>query len=130
MIQGQRSMPVLSVKDVEKSANFFTEGLGFFLAGCWKDDDGTASFAIVFMDKITVGLTRGEGSKTGGPWAAYFYVADIDAYAAQIAGNGVKLQRDVMDRFYGCRDLDIEDLDGNLLCFGQDLSPGDDGPGL
>jgi predicted enzyme related to lactoylglutathione lyase len=130
MIQGQRSMPVLSVSDVEKSSAFFTEGLGFSLAGRWQDDDGSTHFAIVVLDKITVGLSRSEVNKSGGPWAAYFYVADIDTYATQIAGNGVKLHREVMDRFYGCRDLDVEDLDGNLLCFGQDLSPGEDGPGL
>lgn len=130
MIQGHRSMPVLAVADVDKSTDFFVNGLGFSHAGTWKDDDGVSNFAIVVLDGITVGLNVGQSKGSGGPWSAYFYVEDIDTYAAQVTGNGVKPIRDVMNRFYGCRDFDLEDLDGNLLCFGQDLSPGENGPGL
>jgi predicted enzyme related to lactoylglutathione lyase len=129
MIQGQRSMPILSVKNVEKSSAFFSDGLGFSLAGFWKDDEGKASFAIVVMDKITVGLQRGKTRQIE-TWAAYFYVTDIDALAAQAASGGVKIIRDVTEQPYGCRDFEVEDLDGNVLCFGQDMSPGENGPGL
>lgn len=123
-------MPVLSVTDVDKSAEFFVDGLGFSHAGFWKDDHGVSSFAIVVLDNITLGLNVGKPKGSGGPWSAYFYVEDVDAFAAQAVSNGVKLTREVSDRFYGCRDFDVEDLDGNLLCFGQDLSPGENGPGL
>lgn len=130
MIQGHRSMPILSVKDVEKSAGFFTDGLGFSFAGSWQDDDGIPSFAIVVLDHITVGLHRANQVKSSDAWAAYFYVEDIEAYAAQVAGSGVELTGEVADRPYGCREMQVTDLDGNVLCFGQDLSPGENGPGL
>ncbi len=130
MKQGHRSMPVLAVTDVDKTAEFFVSGLGFTLAGKWTEDDGVPTFAIVRMDDITVGLQVVKKVTPPGPWATYFYVEDVDAYADQIQSNGVKLEREAMDRFYGCRDLEVKDLDGNLLCFGQDLSPGDAGPGL
>lgn len=131
MIQGQRAMPILSVKDVEKSTDFFTQGLGFHLAGQWADEDESVSFSIVVMDHLTIGLSRDKdavGSSKN--WAAYFYVADIDAFAAQILGNGVLLHRDLINQVYGCRDLEIADLDGHILCFGQDMAPGEKGPGL
>lgn len=128
--QGQRSMPVLAVKDVDASCDFFVNGLGFVLAGKWQADNGVSSFAIVQLDQITVGLNYGDPKGPGGPWSAYFYVADIDAYAAQVQRNGVKLTRDVTDQFYGCRDMDVEDPDGNLLCFGQDKMPKKEGPGF
>ena len=89
MIQGHRSMPVLAVADVDKSTDFFVNGLGFSHAGTWKDDDGVSNFAIVVLDGITVGLNVGQSKGSGGPWSAYFYVEDIDAYAAQVTGNGV-----------------------------------------
>ena len=130
MIQGHRSMPVLSVKDVESSAEFFTKQLGFSLAGFWKDDAGKPRFAIVIMDNITVGLQGGKACSNDGQWAAYFYVADIEAFATHAASKGVKVHREVTDQPYGCRDMEIEDLDGNILCFGQDLLPGENGPGL
>jgi len=130
MKQGHRSMPVLAVTDVDKTAEFFVSGLGFTLAGKWTEDDGVHTFAIVRLDDITVGMQVVETVPPVGPWSAYFYVEDIDAFAEQIQSNGVVLERDVMDRFYGSRDLDVKDPDGNLLCFGQDVSPSEAGPGL
>jgi predicted enzyme related to lactoylglutathione lyase len=130
MIQGHRSMPILSVKDVEKSAGFFTGGLGFSFAGSWQDDDGVPDFAIVVLDHITVGLQRARQVKASDAWAAYFYVEDIEAYAAQVTGSGVGLTSEVADRPYGTREMQVTDPDGNVLCFGQDLSPGKNGPGL
>ena len=130
MKQGHRSMPVLAVTDVDKTAEFFVSGLGFSLAGKWTEDDGVPTFAIVRMDDITVGMQVVEKAVPTGPWATYLYIEDVDAFADQIQGNGVALEREPMDRFYGCRDLEVKDPDGNLLCFGQDLSPCEAGPGL
>lgn len=131
MIQGHRSMPILSVKDVEKSADFYTKGLGFDLAGTWQNEDGSANFAIVHMDNITLGLARDVDAKgTGDNWAAYLYLADVDAFADQVNGNGISAKSEITEKPYGCRDFEVADIDGNILCFGQDLSPSDKGPGL
>jgi catechol 2,3-dioxygenase-like lactoylglutathione lyase family enzyme len=130
MIQGQRSMPILQSTDVDASVDFYTVGLGFSLAGTWKNDDGGTDFAIVQMDSITLGLQRADAIQAGDKWAAYLYVADIEAFRDQIQANAVRLHRDLEAKFYGCQDLDIRDPDGNILCFGQDMSPGKNGPGL
>jgi predicted enzyme related to lactoylglutathione lyase len=130
MIQGQRAMSVLTVTDIDKSVDFYEDGLGFSTAGKWVKDNGTPYFAILALDRITVALQCGKPVEHNGPWCAYLYVADIEAYAAEITGKGVALHREITDQFYGCRDLEIKDPDGNVLCFGQDLSPGTDGPGL
>jgi len=130
MIQGQRSMPVLIVTNIDKSVDFYENGLGFSTAGKWVKQDGTPDFAIVVLDNITLALQSGEPVKHQAPWCAYLYVTDIEAYGAEITGKGVVLTREITDQFYGCRDLEIKDPDGNILCFGQDLSPGKNGPGL
>jgi len=130
MSQGLRSMPILSVKDVLASVDFF-ETLGFASAGHWNNDDGSVNFAIVVMDGITIGLMRDVNARgTGENWAAYFYVADIDALADHVQANSVPLAREMVDQFYGCRDFEIIDPDGNRMCFGQDLTPGPQGAGL
>lgn len=130
MSLGQRSMPILPVRDVLASADFFA-GLGFQTAGHWKDDDGTVSFAIIIMDTITIGLSRDiESTGSGDTWCAYLYLSDIDAFADLAETSGIKVARPMVDQPYDCRDLEILDLDGNRLCFGQDLSPTKAGPGL
>lgn len=124
-------MPILSVKDVEKSTEFFTEGLGFIKAGQWDNDDGSVNFSIVVMDTITLGLMRDQNaSGTGDNWAAYLYIEDIDAFQDQISNNGIIPTGEIIDQPYGCRELEIMDIDDNRICFGQDLSPTEAGPGL
>jgi len=130
MTQGQRSMPILPAKDLAEAVTFYTDALGFRLAGILKDDDGNDRFAIVQMDHITIGLQASERAGSGEEWAAYFYLADIGAFVDQIQGNGVRVLRGPEDTYYHCKELEVVDPTGNLLCFAQDNRPGPDGPGL
>ena len=130
MIQGQRSMPILPAKDIGEAIAFYTDGLGFTLAGIQKNQDGTDRLAIVQMDHVTLGLLASERATASQEWAAYLYVADISAFVDQIQGNGVRVIRGPEDSFYHCKEVEVEDPCGNLLCFAQDKRPGVDGPGL
>lgn len=130
MKQGLRSMPILAVADVAAGAAWFRDQLGFAIAGAWTDDSGAATFAIVQMDAITLGLRQSNTTGTEDGWAAYLYLEDIDAYTDQVLGKGAKILRGPEDSFYGCREIEIADPSGNRLCFAQDLKPGPDGPGL
>lgn len=130
MIQGQRSMPILPANDLAAAIFFYTDGLGFRLAGILKDDDGKDNFAIIQMDQITVGLKQSKRTGNSDDWAAYFYLADILTFVDQIQGNGIRILRGPEDTFYHCKEIDVADPTGNLLCFSQDSRPGADGPGL
>ena len=130
MNQGQRSMPILPANDLAATIEFFTGGLGFRLAGILKNDGGKDNFAIVQRDHITVGLQQSDRAGSGEDWAAYFYLADISAFVDQIQGNGVRILRGPEDTFYHCKEIDIVDPTGNLICFAQDKRPAPDGPGL
>jgi len=123
-------MPILQSSDVDVSVEFYEQGLGFSCAGKWKDDDGETHFSIVRLGDITLGLQRSDAVSPSPAWAAYLYIEDIAAYRDQVQANGVSLNRDLEAKYYGCHDLDIRDPDDNILCFGQDMSPGDAGPGL
>ena len=51
-----------------------------------------------------------------------FYFHDINTFVAQIESNGIRLKRQVAGKFYGCRDLEVEDYAQDTLRFGQDMA--------
>ena len=129
-MQGIRSMAVLPAKNVAASVAFYRDKLGFDIFGQWPDAEDP-DFAIMGLGTVTVGLDAhggGLGARNG--WSVYIYVTDVDAYHAGLVSREVPIHRAPEDTFYGCRDMAVQDLDGNLLAFGQDLHPGAQGPGL
>jgi len=130
MIQGQRSMPILPVNDIAAAIGFYTTGLGFNLAGVQKDDQGQDKFAIVHLNHITLGLVKSDHKASNKDWATYLYLADISVFVDQIQGNGIRIERGPEDSAYHCKELEVVDPHGNVLCFAQDLRPGENGPGL
>lgn len=125
-----RSAPVIQVRDVVKSAEFYKDKLDFSVAGMWGDPP---CFCIVGRETVTIFLDQ---AREDGPlpvnqyWAAYVYVDDVDGYMADVKARSVKILRGPENTEYGCREIDIRDLDGHIVCFGQDLTPTEDGPGL
>lgn len=116
----QRSMPVLQVRDVAASAGFY-ERLGFSHHGFWGDPPG---FCIVQRDRVTLALDLARDGRVPQNqwWAAYLYVADVDALHAEFSALDDVEITDPGDRFYGCLDFDLVDPDGHRLAFGQDLT--------
>jgi uncharacterized glyoxalase superfamily protein PhnB len=41
----------------------------------------------------------------------------------EIRVRGGRITREIEETYYGCREFEIEDLNGLLLCFGEELSP-------
>lgn len=122
-------MPVLATADPDALAAFFSEALGFAVAGVWRDDDGAASLAIVGWGAITVALQRSAAPPAEG-WSAYFYISDARDFAVAAAAGGATLVRGPEDTFYGCREVELKTPEGHVLVFAQDLDPAPAGPGL
>ena len=126
----QRSMPVIEVADVKKSAAFYDEKLSFSPGTFWGDPP---AFCIVGRDTVTIALDRSREAGRAPQnqyWAAYVYVDDVDALAEELQAKGVEILRGPEDQPYGCREIDVRDPDGNIIGFGQDLQPSEAGPGL
>ncbi len=122
-----RAMPILQVRDVRASADFYAQ-LGFVCHGFWGDPP---AFAIVQRGEVTLGVFL-PASGTIVPndqWAAYIYVDDVDALHAELTAEGVQPTA-VEDQPYGCRDFDVTDSDGHRIAFGQDVTSNANGPGL
>jgi len=124
-----RAMPVLTAKDPEATAAFFSDALGFRLAGLRRDETGAATFGIVRWGAVTIALTRGDAPPPDG-WSAYIYVSDVRDFAVAAGAGGAALRRGPEDVFYGCREMEIATPEGHVLVFAQDLDPTPEGPGL
>ena len=130
MVNLVRSAPILQVRDVVKSAAFYTEKLGFTSANMWGEPP---CFCIVGRETVTIFLDQ---QREEGPlpvnqyWAAYVYVDDVDGYMAELKARGVEIIRGPENTDYGCREIDVRDLDGHIIGFGQDIAPSGRGPGL
>ncbi len=125
-----RSMPVLEVADVVKSAEFYRDKLGLTPGPFWGDPP---CFCIVGRDTVTIALdqSREAGRKPQNQyWAAYIYVEDVDGLAEELRAKDVEIIRGPADQEYGCREIDVQDPDGHIIGFGQDLQPSAAGPGL
>ncbi|WP_118134172.1 VOC family protein [Oceanicella sp. SM1341] len=129
MPTGLRAMPMLSVTDVEASADALARGFGFEAAGFWRGDDGAAQFSILRLGLVTLGLRRVEAVAPAPGWAAYVYVDDVEAIADLGRAGGFAVSGPEA-RPYGTREVEVTDRDGNVICFALDLRPGADGPGL
>ncbi|WP_339947141.1 VOC family protein [uncultured Albimonas sp.] len=130
-------MPVLACADPQAVAAFLTAGLGFTLAGWWRDEAGAPSFGVARLGDATLALRRAEGPPAApngaeGPtaWAACIYVEDARDFATLAAANGVTIRRGPEDTPYACREVEVASPEGHVLCFAQDLDPGPRGPGL
>jgi catechol 2,3-dioxygenase-like lactoylglutathione lyase family enzyme len=116
-----RSMPVLQVADVAASEAYYTGTLGFTSHGAWGEPPG---FGIVQRGDVTIALDRARDGSVplNQYWAAYVYVADVDALREELESKGAENARELEDTEYGCRDFDIRDPDGHLIAFGQVLN--------
>jgi len=126
----QRSMAVIEVSDVERSAAFWSRALGFTPGAFYGDPP---AFCIVAGDTGAVALDRSRASgrrPQNQYWAVYVYVDDVDAMASELASRGTPVLRGPEDQPYGCREIDVKDPDGHIVCFGQDLDPSGAAPGL
>jgi uncharacterized glyoxalase superfamily protein PhnB len=50
------------------------------------------------------------------------FVTGVDALYQELKSKGARKMEEPADRPYGMRDFDINDLDGNQLCFGESTS--------
>ena len=119
--------PYFIVDDVVAAANHYRDRLGFRYERFWNDPP---SFCMVYRRGVVIMLAQLEepglkrpnrlADPEGSAWDAYFWVDDADALYAEYLSRGVNIVRGLCDQVYGCRDFEIEDLDGYRLCFGHD----------
>jgi uncharacterized glyoxalase superfamily protein PhnB len=116
--------PVLLVRDVPRAHRYYASALGFGAPRMWGEPP---TFCIVRRDGLELMLSQvdaGDAFRTNGSYGhridAYFWVSDVDALHAEFTEKGAEVTSAPEDRFYGCREFEVRDPDGHVLCFGQE----------
>lgn len=116
-----RTIYVLAVLDLEASATFYRDVLGFEI-----QEIGDPGWRMFVRDacRIMAGhcpdavppRDLGDHSYFG-----YFVVDDVDDYYASIITHDVEIIKPLRDEPWGMREFGIRTLDGHRIMIGQDL---------
>jgi uncharacterized glyoxalase superfamily protein PhnB len=125
--------PFFLVADVTKAAEFYRDRLGFHIAGYFFEDPPV--FAMVGRDEQIVMLSLMQDGRRGGSnrafkgeaLDAYLWTDDVDGLYASFSAAGVEIVMPPTLRIYGMKEFEVRDLDGYVLCFGQDVPSGSAG---
>jgi predicted enzyme related to lactoylglutathione lyase len=107
--------PVLHVADVEATAAFYRDVLGF----AW--DFGDQTYAVVWRDNSAIHFVHGEGSPKG--VHLFQWVKDVDGYFKEIVDRGAEVVTEPTNQPYGVREFGVRDINGVGIVFGQDIEP-------
>lgn len=110
------TVPVLASLDLDASIGFYVERLGFAEAARYED------YAIVRRDGCEIHFWACSDRRIAENTSCYVRVADVQALHEELSRNGLQMEPPVV-RPWGMKECHVIDLHGNLLKFGQDLSP-------
>ena len=105
--------PVFHVADVEATAAFYRDVLGF----TW--DFGDETYAVVWRDNSAIHFVRDNENPSG--VHLFQWVKDVDAYYREILSRGAVVEMAPTDLPYGMRELRIRDVNDVAIVFGQDI---------
>ncbi len=120
--------PFFLVGDVVRAAEYYRDKLGFRIVGYFFEDPPV--FAMVERDDQIIMLSLMRDGRRGGSnrnyhndaLDAYLWTDDADVLHAEFQHSGADIVSAPQLRIYGMKELEVRDLDGYVLCFGQDVS--------
>ena len=106
------------VKDVLRSVEHYRDVLGFHTEFTY----GQPTFyAGVERDNVAIHFqAASESKRQPGHGGVNIFVTDVDALYHELKARGASTLNEPKDYPYGMRDFDINDPDGNQLCFGME----------
>ena len=133
-----RVVPSLLVEAIEPLRDFYLQKLGFEHLMGIVGKDGKLDTAIVVCQGMNVMLGRAERPIPGierapgqdRPVELYFYVKDVDAFHAAVAGRGVEVADPLTTHWWGDRSFRVKDPYGYSLYFAQTVGGFDPPAGI
>ena len=115
---------VLAVHDIERSAAYYRDVLGFRIS--WQD---MAGWRLAERDGMRVMLGHCPNDMAPADtgchnWYGYVNVDDLEAFFADVTGRGAACAAPA-DRPYGMREIVVTTVDGHRIVFGQNIRPPD-----
>lgn len=111
--------PVLRVADTDSALKFYTEVLGF--TEQFRFDD----YASVRLGDAELHVSKPAPGKPAGGGTVYVYCDEVDRYFGSIRARGASPACEPTNQFYGMRDFQLFDPDGNQLSFGCEAQSAD-----
>lgn len=120
------STPVLKTADYPRARAFYEGRLGYEVV---EEGGDPARFGIFKRGKsaLFVDGWHGGPSPVEGTWDAYVHVAGLNDLQAEFEAAGARISRHIEVTVYGMREFDVVDPDGNVICFGEDADPVEEG---
>jgi catechol 2,3-dioxygenase-like lactoylglutathione lyase family enzyme len=116
---------VLAVPDMQKTAAYFHDVLGFRVL--W---DEASDWRLVERDAVRIMLGHCPNDVRPADigshnWFGYVNVDDVDALHAELAARGADC-KPPFDQHYGMRELVVTTIDGHRIVFGEQRQRADD----
>ena len=112
------SATVFVVQDVLRSVEHYRDVFAFQTVFTYGEP---TFYAGVARDGITIHLQAASATKRQvGQGSLNVFVTDVDALYGELKSRGARTLNEPKDYPYGMRDFDVNDLDGNHLCFGME----------
>jgi len=117
--------PILAVRDMKQTIQFYRDSLGFQLGMTFPDannpeyaDLSKDGMVIMLIPVQNVGI--GAKERLGAGVNLYMQIdGDIDEYYRELKSKDVKIIVDIKDEPFGIRDFAVEDINGYRLTFNQ-----------
>jgi uncharacterized glyoxalase superfamily protein PhnB len=117
--------PLLAVRDMKKTIEFYRSALGFKMGMVFPDADNP-EYADLSKDGMVLMVIPAQNhgidteEKLGIGVSIYMNIdGDIDEYYNELNSRNVKIAVDIKDEPYGVRDFTVKDIDGYTLTFSQ-----------
>jgi uncharacterized glyoxalase superfamily protein PhnB len=108
------------VQDVIRSVEHYRDVLGFRVEFTYGEP---TFYAGVERDNVAIHFqAASETKRQPGHGAINVFVTGVDALYEELRSRGARTLEEPADRPYGMRDFNVNDLDGNELCFGEPTS--------
>jgi DNA-binding CsgD family transcriptional regulator/catechol 2,3-dioxygenase-like lactoylglutathione lyase family enzyme len=116
----REQIPLVHVRDMERSLAFYCGALGFDVVSRWPDDDRPPGWAALaaggarLMLRVGHPRRRIDPSRRAGSVCMNFYVEGLDAVRRELLRAGIRCD-EPQALFYGAREFYLLDPDGNEI---------------
>src|SRR5215470_873472 len=115
--------PQFLVENLDASLSFYEQRLGFSRDFVYDD-----FYASVSRDRAVIHLkcapkleAERAHRRSGEHLDAYLVVSGVAELHDELVGRGVRIAKPLQEHPWGTRDFQVEDVDGYILCFGENV---------
>lgn len=109
------AVPTLRIRSYDAAVKFYVDSLGFRIDWEWRHEPGFPVFMQLSRGLLRLYLTEHAGD-CAIPGLVHLYVPDVDAWQAEMLGQGIVAEEAPADQPWGNRQMMVRDPDGNGLC--------------